>query len=123
MPGIRAERPPFPACGDIERLDPAIDALIPPDAGLERLADGFDWSEGPVWVSDGGYLLFSDIPPNRIYRWSEADGVSLFMRPSGYDGERTDLAEPGSNGQALGRDGSLLLAEHGNRRVFDRSRR
>ena len=115
--GIVSFSPPYPTFGEIERLDPAIDALIPPAAELKLLAEGFDWAEGPVFVPDGDYLLFSDIPPNSIYRWSEPDGISLFMRPSGYDGERTDLREPGSNGLALDRDGSLLLAEHGNRRI------
>lgn len=109
--------PPYESFGEIERLDPAINRLIPADARLELLAEGLVWSEGPVWVPDGNYLLFSDIPPNSVYRWTEEDGVSLFMRPSGYDGRRTDIPEPGSNGLALDRDGSLLLAEHGNRRI------
>lgn len=108
---------PYPTFGEIERLDPALDALIPPDAQLELLAEGFDWSEGPVWVKDGGYLLFSDIPPNYIYRWQEGEGIALFMHPSGYDGDRTDLREPGSNGLVVDADGALLLAEHGNRRI------
>ena len=108
---------PYPTFGEVERLDPAIDVLIPPGTELEQLAAGFDWSEGPVWVSDGEYLLFSDIPPNSIYKWREEDGTSLFMRPSGYDGPRTDIPEPGSNGLALDHDGRLVLAEHGNRRI------
>ena len=109
--------PPYTTFGEIERLDPAINELIPADAELELLAEGLVWAEGPVWVPDGDFLLFSDIPPNSIYRWSETDGVQLFMRPSGYDGSRTDIPEPGSNGLGLDRDGSLLLAEHGNRRI------
>lgn len=108
---------PYPTFGEIERIALEINGLIPVESELEMLAEGFVWSEGPVWVEDGGYLLFSDIPPNSIYRWSEADGVTLFMRPSGYDGSRTDIPEPGSNGLALDLDGSLLLAEHGNRRI------
>lgn len=114
-----SHEPPYSSFGEIERLDPAIDALIPADAELELLAEGLVWAEGPVWVPDGGYLLFSDIPPNSIYRWNEDEGVSLFMRPSGYDGRRTDIPEPGSNGLALDLDGSLLLAEHGNRRIAE----
>lgn len=108
---------PYTTFGEIERLEPEFNALVPVDAELELLAEGFDWSEGPVWVADGDYLLFSDIPPNSIYRWRDGEGISLFMRPSGYDGRRTDLPEPGSNGLALDIDGSLLLAEHGNRRI------
>jgi gluconolactonase len=114
---VNSFTPPFSVFGEIERLTFEINDLIPAEAELELLAEGFVWSEGPVWVPDGQYLLFSDIPPNSIYRWSETDGISLFMRPSGYDGRRADLAEPGSNGLALHTDGSLLLAEHGNRRI------
>jgi len=114
---VVSNQSPYPVVGEIERLDPAINTLIPPEAEIELLAEGFDWSEGPVWVDDGSYLLFSDIPPNSIYRWTEDEGVTLFMNPSGYDGSRTDIREPGSNGLAMDRDGSLLLAEHGNRRI------
>ena len=116
-PEISVHSAPYPASGEIERLHPAINDLIPVQAAPELLAEGFDWSEGPAWVDDGGYLLFSDIPPNSIYRWSEDDGIRLFLKPSGYDGNRTDLREPGSNGLAINAEGSLLLAEHGNRRI------
>lgn len=68
---------PVQTIGSIERLDPAIDSLIPPDAVIEVLADGFDWSEGPVWIEDGEYLLFSDVPQNRIYLWKEGTGHPL----------------------------------------------
>lgn len=108
---------PYPGFGQIERIEPEINRLIPVDAELELLAEGFDWAEGPVWVADGAYLLLSDIPPNLIYRWSAEDGVTLFLHPSGYDGRRTDIPQPGSNGLALDIDGGLLLAEHGNRRI------
>jgi gluconolactonase len=74
--------------GRIERLAPALDDSVSSDATIEVLAGGFTWTEGPVWVDDesGGYLLFSDIPRNSIFRWSEARGIDLFMRPSGYTG-------------------------------------
>src|SRR4051812_13092480 len=65
--------------GRIERLDPALDTLIAPDAKLEKLAENFDWSEGPVWVKDGNYLIFSDVPMNIIYKWQEGKGVSTFF--------------------------------------------
>ena len=61
----------FPPLGKIERMDPAFDHLIAQDAELEKLADGFDWAEGPVWIKNGGFLLFSDIPKNSIFKWSE----------------------------------------------------
>src|SRR4051812_9050560 len=77
---------PTKTLGSIERLDPALDALVPPNAKIEVLADGFDWTEGPVWRKSGGYLLFSDIPKNTIWKWTEREGPSVFMRPAGYAG-------------------------------------
>lgn len=107
-----------PASLGIERLDPALDGLIAPDARIETLASGFTWSEGPVWIAEGAYLLFSDVPENRIHRWSERDGASVFMEPSGYDGpDASGFREPGSNGLILGPAGSILMADHGNRAV------
>ncbi|MHB1423907.1 MAG: SMP-30/gluconolactonase/LRE family protein [Gemmataceae bacterium] len=104
--------------GKIERVDPAFDDLIGPDAKLEVLAEGHDWTEGPVWVPrDGGFLLFSDIPRNRVYKWQEGKGESVFLEPSGYTGSATNLKEPGSNGLLLDPDGRLVLMEHGDRRV------
>jgi gluconolactonase len=100
--------------GTIERLDPAFNELIASDAKLEKLADGFAWTEGPVWVKKGGFLLFSDIPNNRVMKWQEGKGVSEFLKPSGYLGKRTDLMEPGSNGLLIDPDGRLVLMEHGN---------
>jgi gluconolactonase len=106
------------ALGTIERLDPAFDELIAKGAVLEKLAGGFEWVEGPVWVPrDGGYLLFSDIPRNSIFKWQQGKGVSLFLKPSGYTGKATNLKEPGSNGLLLDKDGRLVLMEHGDRRV------
>ena len=73
---------PYPAMGKILRDDPRLDRLLASDAKLEVIASGFAWSEGPVWVKDGGYLLFSDIPNNSVMKWSEKDGLSLFLKPS-----------------------------------------
>jgi gluconolactonase len=105
--------------GTIERIDPAFDKLIAKDATLEVLANGFEWTEGPVWVpgSGGGYLLFSDIPRNRVNKWQYRKGISVYLQPSGYNGKRTDLREPGSNGLLLDPEGRLVLMQHGNRRV------
>jgi gluconolactonase len=103
--------------GTIERLDPAMDSLVPPDAVIEVLARGFDWSEGPVWVPDGDYLLFSDVPQDRIYRWKEGEGLQVWLEPSGYTGDVPRGGEPGSNGLLIDRDGRLVLCQHGDRRI------
>ena len=93
-----------------------MDSIIAPGAEVEVLAEGFDWAEGPVWVESGGYLLFTDVPQNVIWRWSEADGLSEFMRPSGFDGEdASHLREPGANGLVIEPSGALLMCDHGNR--------
>lgn len=107
----------YPTMGQIVRDDPRIDALIPSDARIEVLASGFRWTEGPVWVREGGYLLFSDIPRNSIWKWKEEEGVSLFMKPSGYTGVAEYDPEPGSNGLTLDREGRLVCCEHGDRRM------
>jgi len=98
-------------------VDPALDAIVPRDARIEKLAEGFLFTEGPIWVPDG-YLVFSDPNSNTIYRWSDTDGLSVFRTKSGYTG--VDIAEygqPGSNGLTLDREDRLTINEHGNRRV------
>ncbi|MGE5850275.1 MAG: SMP-30/gluconolactonase/LRE family protein [Candidatus Methylomirabilota bacterium] len=102
----------------IRRLDPRFDRLVPQDATLEKLADGFAWVEGPVWNRPGGYLLFSDIPNNSVLKWQEGAGVSVFLKPSGYTGQLPFPGrEPGSNGLTFDAAGRLVLAEHGDRRI------
>jgi gluconolactonase len=103
--------------GTIERLDPAFDELIGKDAVLEKLGGGFAWTEGPVWDKKGGFLLFSDIPNNSVFKYKEGEKISLYLKPSGYAGKRTDLMEPGSNGLLEDSEGRLVLMEHGDRRV------
>jgi gluconolactonase len=103
--------------GEVVRLDPALDAIIGPAPRFERLADRFQFTEGPVWVPDG-YLLFSDPNANRIYRYSPDGQVSIFRTKSGYAGiDVGDYGQPGSNGLALDGQGRLTICEHGNRRV------
>lgn len=113
----------------IDRCDPELDRVIPPGTRLERLADGFTFTEGPVWVPakfagvggqpvDHGSLLFSDPNRNVIQRWDPEAGVSVFRAKSGYTG--ADIAQyrqPGSNGLALDAQGRLTICEHGNRRI------
>ena len=102
----------------VERLDAAIDAIVPKNSVLERLATGFTWTEGPVWIDDG-YLLFADIPSNSIRKWTPGGGVSIFMQPSGYQGTAPyGGPEPGSNGMTLDRRGRLTVAGHAQRNVW-----
>jgi gluconolactonase len=102
----------------VERLDPAIGAIVPSVLTIERLAEGFMWSEGPVWIASGNYLLFTDVPGNTMYRWSQNEGLSVFLKPSGYAGTESGIfREPGANGLFPDREGSILMADHGNRQV------
>ena len=103
--------------GSIERVDPKLDQLLAKDAKIEILATGFTWTEGPCWMGgEDGYLLFSDIPRNRIFKW-DGKSISSFMSPSGYTGVTYYGLEPGSNGLFLDRDGHLHMCEHGDRRI------
>lgn len=107
-----------PTIGSIERLDPALDAIVDTNAKAEIIAEGFEWSEGPLWVEDEQMLLFSDVPANTIYKWTEEDGAEVYLQPSGYTGtEPTKSKEPGSNGLLLDPDGNLVLCQHGNRQL------
>lgn len=101
----------------VARVDPAIDQIVPASAKIQKLAEGFGFTEGPVWVRPG-YLLFSDVPNNVIYKWMADSKVAVFRKPSGYNG--TDAPEGafiGSNGLTLDRQGRLVICEHGNGRV------
>ncbi|MCF3945353.1 MULTISPECIES: SMP-30/gluconolactonase/LRE family protein [Acidiphilium] len=100
----QAERYPDPA---IEILQPSFAKYRLFSASVERLASGMRWAEGPVWFGDGRYLLWSDIPNDRMMRWDEASGqVCVFRQPSGY-----------ANGNTRDREGRLVTCEHGGRRV------
>ncbi len=105
------------AAGSVLRNDAAMDDLVPVDAVVEKVADGFTFTEGPVWVpGDPERLYFSDIPANTVYRWSESEGKVVFLQPVLPDDADTGGAG-GSNGLALHPDGRLVLCEHGGRRV------
>lgn len=107
----------YATIGEIERFNTSIDQLIPTDAKIEILANGFEWSEGPVWIPDGDYLLFSDIPRNSVFRWSAADSIQLYLKPAGFTSEQQRGGEEGSNGLLLDSQGKLVLCQHGDRRV------
>lgn len=114
---ISVNQAPYPVAGSVERLDPALDALLAPDAVMEKLAEGFNWSEGPVWVPVQNALLFSDVPENRVYHWKDGEGVTVLLDPSGFTGIQYNGRERGSNGLTLDRAGRLVLCQHGDRRV------
>lgn len=107
---------------EVERLDPALDAIIPANPKIFKLAEGFQFTEGPIWIAatteKPGHLLFSDPNKNKIYQYIPDQGLSIFREKSGYEG--ADIAEytqPGSNGLTLDAQGRLTIDQHGNRRV------
>lgn len=104
------------AVGTVKRLDPNLDHLISPSAKVEKLAGGFAFTEGPLWIRRDGSLLFSDLPNNAIMQWTQDGKVSVFRKPV-FDGPFPAGALIGSNGLTLDADGMLVAAEHGNRRV------
>jgi gluconolactonase len=103
--------------GEVVRLDERINQLIPTEATIELLAEGFEWAEGPVWSRKEQAILFSDIPNNVVHQWKEGEGLSDYLRPSGYTGSNPRLGEMGSNGLTLDTSGRLVLAMHGDRRI------
>jgi len=114
--GADDQKPVLPI-GGMERKDPRFDKLIPRDARIELLADGFKWTEGPVWLPDGKHLLFSDVPNNIIWKWQVGKGATSFLKPSGHRGDTARKGEPGSNGLALDPEGLLVVCQHGDRRI------
>ncbi|MGH7848518.1 MAG: SMP-30/gluconolactonase/LRE family protein [Candidatus Binatia bacterium] len=103
---------------EVVRLDPAIDAIVPPNPKIFKLAQGFIFTEGPVWVRNDNYLLFSDPNANTIYKYAADGHLSVFKKNSGYSGKDIgEYGQPGSNGLTVDRQGRLTINEHGNRRV------
>ena len=100
-----------------DRLSPEIDNLIEKSAKIEILADGFEWSEGPVWSSQLNSVLFSDVPENVIYSWNEDKGLGTFTRPIGYSGKVPNLKKAGTNGLTIDADGNLIICMHGDRKI------
>ena len=104
------------ATGEIVRVDLRVDSLIPADATIEKVADGFTFIEGPVWDRQNSRLLFSDVRGNEIFQWTEADGARTFIDPV-FEGDRTGKRSISSNGLTLDAEGRLIICEHGNRRI------
>lgn len=103
--------------GSIERVDTALNSIIDKNARIEIIARGFEWAEGPLWIEQEKMLLFSDIPANTIYKWTEENGKQKYLSPSGYTGAEKRGGETGSNGLLLSKAGRLVLCQHGNRQL------
>jgi gluconolactonase len=101
----------------IEILDDTAKGIIDPNAEIEVLASGFEWTEGPLYIENGDYLLFSDIPNNKVYKLDAQNDTITYLSASGFSGENFTGAEPGSNGLLLNPEGELVLMQHGNRQV------
>lgn len=107
----------YEVTGSIVRIDPLLDAIISGNAKAEIIAQGFEWSEGPVWIQKHKMLLFSDVPTNTVYKWTEKKGKEVYLTPSGYTGLEKRAGEIGSNGLTLDNKGNLVLCQHGNRQM------
>src|SRR5687767_7286822 len=103
--------------GTIEFISPELSRIIKKDAKVEIVADGFQFTEGPVWLDKEKMVLFSDVPANTIYKWTEAKGKVLYLTPSGYTHTTKRGVFMGSNALALSKDGKLLVCQHGDRRI------
>src|SRR5262245_61908980 len=117
-PATGVSAPTVIADARIDRWDPAMDAIVPRDFKIEKLAQGFGWAEGPIWVKNGGYLLFTDVPGNKMWKWSETGGLEKFLDPSG--AASVDPAvwrEAGANGLAILDKNTILLADTGSRAI------
>lgn len=103
--------------GSFEKIDPALSSIIGENATISIIAEGFDWSEGPLWIEEKKMLLFSDIPQNSIYKWTAEKGKELYLKPSGYTGTAPRGGETGSNALLLNSKKQLVLCQHGDRRM------
>lgn len=102
----------------IERLNSDLDNVLYKDFKIDILAEGFQWTEGPLWLEEQKMLIFSDVPANKIYKWREGIGADIYLTPSGYTGKKdTKIPEPGSNGLTLDKNGNLVICQHGDRRI------
>jgi gluconolactonase len=103
----------------IDRWDPAMDAIVPKDWKIEKLAEGFGWAEGPIWVQNGSYLLFTDVPGNKMWKWSEKKGLEKFLDPSGAaNPDPTIWREAGANGLAIFDKDHIVFADTGSRAIM-----
>ena len=114
----KIQQPMYKTTGKVIQDDPALLAVIDTAARAEIIAEGYEWSEGPLWIEAQQMLLFSDVPMNTVYKWTEAKGAEVYLKPSGYTGSvPSTCKEPGSNGLTLDTAGRLILCQHGDRQV------
>jgi len=111
------KKPVYKTAGNIEKTDALLDAVISSSAKAEIIAEGFEWSEGPIWIEKQKMLLFSDVPTNTVYKWTEEKGKEIYLTPSGYTDTVKRGGEMGSNGLTTDNEGNLVLGQHGNRQM------
>lgn len=123
-PLVAQEAPRYRTTGKITISDPALRNLIDENAPIEIISEGYNWAEGPLWLQDstvpgGGFLIWSDVPENKIFKWVEGQDTKpvVYMEHSGYTGLGTYSRERGSNGLNVDKNGNLYFAEHGDRRI------
>lgn len=113
----------FKTIGSLESHDPQFDKLVPPDTKIEIIGEGFSWIEGPLWLPSENCLVFSNIPPNKLWKWTEKDGAVPYLEKSGYLGKvprpgvTGKFDQAGSNGLILSPQGKLVLCQHGLRQM------
>lgn len=108
----------YKTTGSIIQYDEALSAVIDTSTRAEIIAEGYEWSEGPLWIEKHNMLLFSDVPMNTVYKWTDTKGAEVYLQPSGYTGViPSKCKEPGSNGLTLDNEGNLVLCQHGDRQM------
>src|SRR5688572_2165695 len=108
---------PKPPIGTIEFISDELSNIMKKEATVEIVAEGFQFTEGPLWFEQEKMLLVSDIPANTIYRWTEANGKEVYLKPGGYTDTTKRGGFMGPNGLLLSNDGKLWLCQHGDRRI------
>lgn len=111
------EKSDFQPALSIEYFDESAKKIISPNTSVKKLAHGFSWTEGPVWIEQGNYLLFSDIPNNKVYKLNAQNDTILYLNPSGCSASNFTGKESGSNGLLLNNFGELVLLQHGDRMI------
>ena len=103
--------------GEIEAYDESLWSIVAEETRIEVIAEGHDWTEGPLWLPEQEMLLYTDIPRNAVYSWKEGEKAKLYLKPSGFTGEKFEGSEPGANGLLLNNEGMLVLCQHGDRQI------